>query len=154
MQQRIRVRVATSADVDQLVPLFEAYRAFYQRPADEHTARRFLERRLQNGDSAILLAVDGDEADRAVGFIQLYPVYSSLRMARALILNDLFVDPGHRRLGVARSLMNAARDFARSAGAVSLSLETARDNATARALYESLGWAHDETFLQYTLDVR
>jgi ribosomal protein S18 acetylase RimI-like enzyme len=83
--------------------------------------------------------------------VQLYPVFSSLRMARALILNDLYVAEEHRRAGVARKLMEAAKAFAQISGAVSLSLETATDNAKARALYESLGYQLDAGFLNYSL---
>jgi len=152
MSDRFRVRPATTADLESLVDLFEGYRAFYERPADAAGARDFLSRRLKNGDSAILLAVDA--SDHAVGFVQLYPVFSSLRMARALILNDLFVAPQHRGRGISRLLMNAALAFAKQAGAVSLSLETAKTNDAARALYESLGYTRDDTFLTYSLDVR
>jgi ribosomal protein S18 acetylase RimI-like enzyme len=74
-------------------------------------------------------------------------------MARALILNDLYVTEPYRRRGVARQLMEGARAFAEISGAVSLSLETARDNAKARALYESLGYVRDEVFLTYALGV-
>jgi ribosomal protein S18 acetylase RimI-like enzyme len=153
MPHRLHVRAATSADVDVLVPLFEAYRAFYERAPDARSAHDFLRHRLERGDSTILLAVDDAADARAVGFVQLYPVFSSLRMAPALILNDLFVDPSARRLGVARLLMDAAYAFARKSGAVSLELETARDNSRARALYESLGYRVEEGFLHYTLDV-
>jgi ribosomal protein S18 acetylase RimI-like enzyme len=153
MPHRLHVRAATSADVDALVPLFEAYRAFYERAPDARSARDFLRHRLERGDSTILLAVDDAADARAVGFVQLYPVFSSLRMAPALILNDLFVDPSTRRLGVARLLMDAACAFARKSGAVSLQLETAQDNSRARALYESLGYRVEEGFLHYTLDV-
>lgn len=149
---RPQVRPATPTDLETLITLFEGYRAFYERPPDAEGARDFLSRRLKNGDSAILLAVD--ESDMPLGFVQLYPVFSSLRMARALILNDLFVAPEHRGRGVSRLLMNAALAFAKQAGAVSLTLETAKTNSTARALYESLGYERDDTFLIYTLDVK
>ena len=148
--QGISVRAATSGDLDLLVPLFEGYRAFYRCAPDTAGARRFLRDRLNASDSVILIAID-DRTAAAIGFVQLYPTFSSLRMARALILNDLYVSEAHRRHGVARRLMDAARSFAEISGVVSLSLETAHDNAKARALYESLGYERDETFLSYAL---
>lgn len=153
MNTRTSVRPAEPGDLDKLVPLFEAYRAFYKREPNEKKARDFLRQRLANVDSVILIAED-DAAGRAVGFVQLYPVFSSLRMARALILNDLYVSEEHRRGGVARKLMEAARSFAQISGATSLSLETAEDNATARALYESLGWTIERGFLHYSLQTK
>lgn len=147
------MRPAEPADLDRLLPLFEGYRAFYKREPNEKGAREFLRQRLENVDSVILIAED-DGTGHAVGFVQLYPVFSSLRMSRALILNDLYVSEEHRRGGVARRLMEAARSFAEISGAASLSLETAEDNAKARALYESLGWTIDRGFLHYTLETQ
>ena len=152
MTDRISVRAADTEDLEALLPLFEAYRAFYRREPDPNAAREFLRERLARVDSVILIAVD-DASNRAgVGFVQMYPTFSSLRMARALILNDLYVTESYRRRGVARQLMEAARAFAEMSGAVSLSLETAMDNTKARALYESLGYELEQGFLQYSLN--
>ena len=153
MTTAINVRAADLSDLDALVPLFEGYRAFYKRDANQSAAREFLRQRLTRVDSVILIAED-EGSGRAVGFVQLYPVFSSLQMGRALILNDLFVAEEHRRGGVARKLMEAARVFAHMSGALSLSLETAEDNAKARALYESLGYTQDRGFLHYTLSTK
>lgn len=48
--------------------------------------------------------------------------------------------PAHRRVGVARTLINAGCARAHVAGANKVFLEVATDNAPARALYESLGF--------------
>jgi len=45
-------------------------------------------------------------------------------------------------------------DEARAAGAVALTLQTARTNLAAQRLYESLGWRRDEDFVEYGLAVR
>ncbi len=136
------IRRASAADLDALVPLFDAYRVFYAQPSDPVRARDFLAERLANGESVVLLAERGPSA---VGFTQLYPVFSSVRTARTWLLNDLFVVDGARRGGVARALLDAAAAFARDQGAAGLSLETTRDNAPARALYRAAGWHEDET---------
>jgi ribosomal protein S18 acetylase RimI-like enzyme len=49
--------------------------------------------------------------------------------------------------------METAARLARSTGAVGLELATARTNAPAQRLYESLGWQRDEVFYQYGLDL-
>ena len=136
------IRRASTADLDALVPLFDAYRVFYAQPSDPVRARDFLSERLANGESAVLVAERGASA---VGFTQLYPIFSSVRTARTWLLNDLFVAEGARRGGVARALLDAAAAFAREQGAAGLSLETTRDNAPARALYRAAGWPEDET---------
>ena len=136
----LSIRRAGLDDLDQLAPLFDAYRRFYQQPGDLPRASDFLRERLQRDESVILLAVqDG----AVIGFTQLYPLFSSVRTARTWLLNDLYVPEPKRRGGVARGLLDAAAQFAREGGAAGLMLETSRDNAPARALYRAAGWNED-----------
>jgi GNAT superfamily N-acetyltransferase len=138
----VSIHRAQLADVDAVVPLFDAYRRFYAQPSDLQRARAWLEARLRGGESVVLVATrDG----LAVGFTQLYPMFSSVRTARLWILNDLFVASHARRCGVARALLDAAADFARDDGAAAIMLETGRDNAAARALYHAAGWSEDDS---------
>jgi GNAT superfamily N-acetyltransferase len=145
------VRQATIDDIDAIVPLFDAYRHFYGKPTDLPGARAFLMERFVNRDSAVLLARVG--SDDPVGFAQLYPSFSSVRMARIWILNDLFVLPGARRAGVGRALLAGAARFGRATGAARLVLSTARANTSAQQLYESMGWQRDEMFYEYALSL-
>jgi ribosomal protein S18 acetylase RimI-like enzyme len=145
----IDIRRAGSGDAALLAPLFDAYRQFYGLASDPGLSRRYLSERLERGESVVLIAsmIDG----RAVGFVQLYPTFASLRAARVFVLYDLFVAPEARRRGVAQRLMQAAAVEARTAGAVALTLQTARTNLAAQRLYESLGWKRDEEFVEYGL---
>ena len=138
----ITISRAAPANLDALAVLFDAYRQFYGQAPDLSRARQWLRERLRFGESVVLLARRGDAL---AGFVQLYPMYSSVRMARTWILNDLYVDAGARRQGVARALLDAATGFAREDGAAGISLETTVDNAAARALYRSAGWKEDDT---------
>lgn len=138
----LSVRRATLDDVDAVAPLFDAYRQFYAQPSDIVRARDWLQARMSAGESVVLVA---ERDGVATGFVQLYPMYSSVRTARTWILNDLFVDPAARRGGTARALLDAAAAFAREDGAAGISLETTRDNAPARALYRTAGWEEDAT---------
>ena len=80
------VRRAGHEDLDALAELFDSYRQFYGQSPDVGAARNFIEARLAAEDSVILIAaMDGG---RALGFTQLYPTFSSIRMARSYILND------------------------------------------------------------------
>lgn len=143
------IRQATLIDLDTVAPLFDGYRQFYGQPADVARARDFLAERLHQRESLILLALD--EQGSGIGFTQLYPLFSSVRTVRTWLLNDLFVAAEARRQGVAAALLTAAAEHARALGAASLSLSTARDNAAAQALYESMGWQRDHAFCEYSL---
>src|ERR1700744_1526292 len=144
------IRRAAPAHVDALAPLFDAYRRFYEQPGDIALASDYLHDRLERGESVIFVAEGGAQL---LGFCQLYPTWCSVAAARIFVLYDLFVDDGVRRSGVGRQLMLAAQAFGRRAGAVRLDLSTARTNARAQALYESLGWQRDDVYLVYNLEL-
>jgi len=144
-----QVRRAGPGDLDALATLFDAYRQFYGLAPDLPLSRRFLEERLRNRDSVILVAEGPDGG--LLGFAQLYPTLCSLAAARIFVLYDLWVEPGARLAGTGRALMGAAGDHARAAGAVRLELMTARTNVPAQRLYESLGWVRDQSFYSYNL---
>lgn len=144
------VRRADASDIDTLTSLFDGYRVFYEKPSDPHGARAFLSQRLSKADSVIFLAEVGGVG---LGFTQLYPLFSSVRMRPIWLLNDLFVAPEARKQGVARALMLRAQAHAVETGAAGLELATAKDNHTAKSVYEDLGWALDTDFDHYSITV-
>ena len=145
------VRLATPGDLDAVAALFDAYRVFYLQPSDVARGRAFLEQRYALRESVVLVAQDASGA--LLGFTQLYPSFTSAGTARIWILNDLFVDPAHRRGGVGKALIHAAVSVARRTGAVAGSLATQETNTAAQALYEALGFNRDTTFRHYRLKV-
>lgn len=149
-QSSFQLLRAGAEHVDLLAPLFDAYRQFYQLPSDLPRARAYLAERLREEEAVVFLAA---EESTALGFTLLYPSFSSLSMKPLWILNDLYVVPKVRRRGVARALLEAARQFAIATGAVGLTLETATDNHSAQRLYEQLGWQRETEFFHYSLMV-
>lgn len=146
----VSTRQAVLADLDLIAPLFDGYRCFYGKDTDLATARAFIAERLILRESVIFLALDG--ADKALGFTQLYPSFSSVSARRIWILNDLFVASPSRGLGVGKALLDAARQFAGQTGAKRLVLSTAHDNP-AQKLYESQAYVRDTEFLHYELEL-
>ncbi len=145
----VHIKLCNLRHIDAAVDLFEQYRQFYGMPADYDGAHKFLNDRLRNNDSVFLLAVD--EEDRPLGFTQLYPMFSSTRMMELWVLNDLFVLQEARHMGVGRRLMNAARHWASHRNVKVLALSTQKENASAKRLYESLGYELDTEFDHYEL---
>ena len=150
MPSTVETRRATLADAGLVAPLFDAYRQFYGQPADAALAATFIRDRLNNNESVIFIAFDGNAA---VGFTQLYRSFSSVSARPIWILNDLFVSPAARRTGVGRVLLEAARNHGLATGARRIVLSTATTNTGAQALYESFGYKLDEQFLVYELDL-
>ena len=146
--ERVTIRRAGFQDAGALAPLFDAYRQFYGQPSDLEGARVFLADRLRSGESTVFIA---DNRNIPAGFVQLFPTYSSVSLARTFILNDLFVVLDERRSGIARALISAAVEFAREVGAVRMSLSTAVTNSPAQALYEGAGWSRQTDYHVYVL---
>lgn len=131
---------ATGNDLDALTELFDLYRIFYQQPSDSSGAKAFINDRLTNKDSVIFMAFDDTEA---IGFVQLYPSFSSVSMKQTWVLNDLYVKETGRGKGFGEALLRRAIAFAEEAGAKGVLLETGKDNLTAQRLYEKIGFVQE-----------
>lgn len=142
---------ATPDHLDALVPLFDGYRVFYGQESDLARARNFLQERFERQDTVLFLATS--DAGDPQGFTHLFPMFTSVGTARVWLLNDLYVSSNHRRLGVARGLMEHAADFAKADGARSLELATLKGNHGAKALYLDLGYQLDEEYHHFALDL-
>jgi ribosomal protein S18 acetylase RimI-like enzyme len=145
-----KIRLATAKDSDLVAPLFDAYRQFYGQKSNLRLAKKFISERLKNKQSIIFVAL---LEKKAVGFVQLYPSFSSVSADKILVLNDLYVDHEARKLGVARALMNKAKDYAVKNKAQRLCLTTAKNNSKAKSLYESLGYVLDVDNEYYSLGI-
>ncbi|MEX3777640.1 GNAT family N-acetyltransferase [Pseudomonas sp. MYb118] len=132
--------------------MFDAYRGFYGQPSNLEQSRRFIAERMARDESVIFFAEDGQ--GQGLGFVQLFPTFSSIDAHRTWLLGDLFTAPEARGRGVATQLMNTARAFALLTGAKGMTLETATDNHTAQKLYESLGYVRDTGYYTYCLDLK
>jgi len=146
----IEVRRATIDDVPVTALLFNAYRMFYGQHSNLKEAETFLKQRLQNNESVIFIAMAGD---KAVGFTQLYPIFSSLGLKRAWLLNDLFVTEQSRGKGAATALLNAAKEHGRQTNSSWLTLQTAVNNITAQKVYESNGWKKENDYNVYNFRI-
>jgi len=131
------IRQATIGDLDSVVELFDQYRIFYKQASDKEGARQFLERRINYHESIIYL-IEVNEKD--VGFVQLYPIFSSVRMKRMWLLNDLFVDSNYRGKGLSKALIEQCKKLCENSGAAGLMLETEKSNTIGNQLYPATGF--------------
>lgn len=143
------IRKATPQDIPQLAELFDQYRIFYHKDSDIPAAEQFLTDRIENKDSEIFIA---ESNGKLVGFVQLYPLFSSTRMKRYWLLNDLYVNEDHRGKGFSKKLIEEAKELTRSTDACGILLETGRSNDIGNRLYPSCGFEmYDEVnFYEWT----
>jgi len=131
--------------LDDIAPLFDAYRVFYKQSSDLESAKLFLKDRILNHQSIIYVAYINKEA---VGFTQLYPLFSSVSLKTMYLLNDLYVKPNHRGNGIGEGLINKAKALCNIEKNKGLALQTATDNP-AQKLYERLGFVKDHDLYYY-----
>ncbi len=148
MNRSFEVILAGKNQLSQAAGLFDAYRQFYKEPSDIASASDFLSERMMKKESMVYLAIER-EHNKSVGFMQLYPSFSSVSLKSLWILNDLYVVPEFRKQGVGQLLIDAAKTLVKKQGGKGLSLATAHDNFAGRRLYEAAGFALDDQFLHY-----
>ncbi|WP_299335659.1 GNAT family N-acetyltransferase [uncultured Psychroserpens sp.] len=138
------IKHAKLKDLNALTKLFDGYRVFYKQQSNIEASKRFLKQRLMQNDSIIYVAYIDNQA---VGFTQLYPLFSSVSMEPMYMLNDLYVDSNFRNKGIGEALVNRAKRLCQSENNKGLAIQTAFDNP-AQHLYQRLGFKKD-TDLQF-----
>jgi len=140
---------ATLDDLNSLTELFDLYRIFYQQKSNINGAKAFIKDRLSNEESVIFIAFD---ENNPIGFVQLYPSFSSVSMKRTWVLNDLYVSESVRGKGFGEKLIKKAITFAGQTGAKGVLLETNIENLPAQRLYEKVGFIKEiNHFYFYTI---
>ena len=145
------IRKVEIEDVGALSILFDGYRMFYHKKSDIDKAKLFLTERILNNESKIFVA---EFESRLVGFVQLFPIFSSTRMQTYWLLNDLFVDENYRGRGFSKALIDAAKGLCRESKACGMLLETGKQNLIGNQLYPACGFKkYDEVnFYEWTIE--
>ncbi len=136
------IATATLADIGPLAEMFDSYRQFYRQQTDLEGARKFLSERISKNESVIFIVRVNDVAS---GFVQCYPLFTSVGMKRLWLLNDLFVRENFRGQGISKLLMNRCKQLAKETGAKGLMLETEKTNEIGNRLYPQEGFVLNET---------
>jgi len=134
--------------IDQLTDIFDEYRLFCGFELNPLETSKFLKKLMLNEESVIFIALDAKN-ENVMGFVNLYPCYSSLALQRLWILNDLGVSSKHRGKGVSKALIQQVQKFAKETKAVRIELKTGINNTTAQRLYQSMDFTIDNNNVYY-----
>jgi ribosomal protein S18 acetylase RimI-like enzyme len=106
--------------------------------------RAYLESIIHSGSSILLTARYPGETDPVAGILTLaiYRVPTGIRS----IVEDVIVDEGFRRRGIAEALLKHAVELARKAGAENVSLSANPSREAAHWLYQKLGFSRRESY--------
>jgi len=133
----MNIRELEITDLDAVSVLFDQYRVFYRKKSDVESAKLFLSERLSQGESEVFVC---EYENKIVGFVQLYPLFSSTRMKKLWLLNDLFVNSNYRGKGISVKLIERAKKLVRETGAFGMFLETEKSNDIGNNLYPRTGF--------------
>lgn len=108
-------------------------------PDAERMMRRFLADLMGSSHSFLFVA---ESAGGMVGFIsgELREGSPTFRPKTWASVDDVFVEPDHRNLGVGRALLESVKAWAKEKGADGVSLQVAAANERGRKFYEELGF--------------
>ena len=137
----MQIREAKLSDLENLSDLFNSYRMFYGKKSDLKVANEFLRSRIENKDSKIFVC---DLNNELFGFVQLYPIFSSTRVSKYWLLNDLFVDIKKRGKGYSKLLIDRSKELVIESKACGMMLETEKSNDIGNMLYPSTGFKKNE----------
>ena len=136
------VRPATLADIDALVhhriAMFTEMGIALDEPALAAAFRGWLHEMMPSGSYRAWVAEDGGAVVAGGGITVLPwppgPQYMGRRLA---YVYNVYTEPGHRRRGLARLIMEAIHAWCRASDVASVALNASRDGAP---LYETLGY--------------
>ena len=124
-------------DRTQWQDMYHGYAEFYRVPMN-HEILDTVWSWIHDGSNPFFGLIAKDEAGDALGFMHCREMASPLRGAHVGFLDDLFVRPEARGLGVVEALYESLGDLARERGWPFVRWITAEDNHRARAVYDRL----------------
>jgi GNAT superfamily N-acetyltransferase len=134
---------ATAADIAALAPLFDAYRMFFTQRERIDESLRFLADRFAREETVVFMAWAGGDA---LGFIQLYPLWSSWYCRRIWFVSDLYVKESARKHGLGQRLVERVKAYADETLASSVMVELPHVEPHLAAFYAKLGFHRDDVF--------
>jgi len=146
----VTIREACREDIDELAPLFAAFRVFYKQDFELEKSSVFLKERFRLKDSVIFIAVINGEIG---GFVQLFPTFTTIGLSPIWILNDLFVSPKFRNRQIAQKLIDKVLLYSKMSCRTKVRLSAAFDNHTAQRLYEKTGFTKTN-FYNYEIEAK
>ncbi|MCG6191024.1 GNAT family N-acetyltransferase [Maribellus maritimus] len=144
------IRKAELSDIKELTRLMMELRTFYQQESKPEELQTFIKSRINNRDSVIFVA---EENNKLVGYVQLFPSFSTIKLSEIWVLNDLFVLKSFRGKGVASQLVDTVLKFSEKGQRKQVWLLTGNDNKKAQRLYKRKGFINTK-FKHYVFNIK
>jgi GNAT superfamily N-acetyltransferase len=139
MNDAVQILPATADDLDLLIPMVEQYWRFEAIEGfDAARVRKLLTRVFEDGSlgRAWLARVYNEPA----GYLLAVYVFSLEHQGLTAEIDEFFVLPQHRGLGLGGQMLTAAEAQFRAEGCTNVSLQLGRGNEAARRFYRQHGF--------------
>jgi ribosomal protein S18 acetylase RimI-like enzyme len=153
------IRIATGGDAAGITELAIAFRNHLQRESPSDADFIDSVGRLLGSPDAEFFLVGAD--GRPVGYVLQRYRHSMWASGTEATIEDLFVDPGSRKGGLGKELIQFAVDRARARGCRTICLDTNENNAASQRIYQGLGfsafskrWQGNQVFYRLGLEER
>jgi GNAT superfamily N-acetyltransferase len=104
MEKQFLIRAAAPADVGELLRLIHEL-AVYEKLEHMAVGTQPMLHAALFGERPVCEALVAQSGGRAVGFALFFPTFSTFLCKPGLYLEDLFVEPAHRGLGIGKALL-------------------------------------------------
>ena len=139
MTDTINIRLATPQDLDALLPMIEQYWRFEAIEGFEIGRMRKIVGRVLD-DASLGRAWVATVYGEAAGYLLAVYVFSLEHQGITAEIDEFFVVPQHRGLGIGAQMLAAAELQFRAEGCTNVSLQIGRSNEAARRFYRSHGF--------------
>lgn len=133
------IEIATVKDVEPWAEL--RFALWPHHSLEAHRAE--LDRTVLSGSGEAVAFIARNAANEAVGFAEgalRHDYVNGCSSSPVLFLEGIYVRPGDRRKGVARSLCDAVADWGKSLGCVEFGSDAPLENSASHALHAALGF--------------
>jgi GNAT superfamily N-acetyltransferase len=138
LEKQFLIRPALAADIPDILRLIRAL-AVYEKLEHMVVGTEAMLRDSLFGPHPACEALVAIHGGRAVGFALHYATFSTFLCQRGIHLEDLFVEPAHRGLGIGKGLLRALARLAVERGCGRLEWNVLDWNTPSIRFYESLG---------------
>jgi GNAT superfamily N-acetyltransferase len=145
MNDAVQIQTATADDLDVLLPMVEQYWKFEAIEGFDPTRVRALLARVFE-DASLGRAWLARVYNEPAGYLLAVYVFSLEHQGLTAEIDEFFVLPQHRGLGLGARMLAAAEAQFRIEGCTNVSLQLGRSNEAARRFYRQNGFEDREGF--------
>lgn len=150
MTSQLTVREAKSADVPAIRLLIQEF-AEFEKLSDWCEVTETDLHEAIFGERKFVQALVAMDANRYAGYALFFPVFKSFRGERSVFLEDLYVTPDLRGLGLGFVMLREVASYARKNGCSRLDWQALKWNEAAINFYKNLGAESDDENFDFRL---